>query len=95
VEACLRGSAAIGSRPNRPTGFGAHAAIAFRSSCSGSGFPVSEEHAAGGFDSLTVDPEIVVRQQGSDNSADIVGQPGKTVLGALLRLLFAMETGLR
>jgi len=27
VEACLRGSAAIGSRPNRPTGFGAHAAL--------------------------------------------------------------------
>jgi hypothetical protein len=37
-------------------------------------FPVSEEHAAGGFDSLTVYPEIVVRQQRSDRSADIVGQ---------------------
>jgi hypothetical protein len=38
------------------------------------GFPVSEEHAAGGLDSLTGDPEIVVRQQGSDHAADIVGQ---------------------
>jgi hypothetical protein len=36
--------------------------------------PVSEEHAAGGFHSLTRDPEIVVRQQGSDHAADIVGQ---------------------
>ena len=39
------------------------------------GFPVSEEHAAGGLDSLTGDPVIVVRQQGSDCTADIVGQP--------------------
>jgi hypothetical protein len=30
--------------------------------------------AAGGFHSLTRDPEIVVRQQGSDHAADIVGQ---------------------
>jgi len=38
------------------------------------GFPVLEEHAAGRFDSLTVDPQVVVRQQGSDRAADIVGQ---------------------
>ena len=38
------------------------------------GFPVSEEHAAGDFDSLTVDPEIVVGQQGRDRAADVVGQ---------------------
>jgi hypothetical protein len=34
----------------------------------------SEKHAAGCFNSLTGDPKVVVRQQGSDRAADIVRQ---------------------
>src|SRR5258708_62743 len=57
----------------RRMGFDGHGFLhSFAKRC---GFPVSEEHAAGDFDSLTVDPEIIVRQQGRDRAADIVGQP--------------------
>jgi len=39
------------------------------------GFPVLEEHAAGRFDSLTVDPQVVVRQQGRDAPPISSGRP--------------------
>jgi hypothetical protein len=63
----------------RGSGFSAGKA---RSWFSNSDFPVSEERAAGGFDSLTGNPEIIVRQQGSYRAADIVGQsdPSKSGL---------------
>jgi hypothetical protein len=46
-----------------------------------SDFLFSEECTARGFDSLTVDPVIVVCQQGTDCPADIVGQPNASKSG--------------
>ena len=48
---------------------------------------LSEEHGAGDFDTLAIDPAVVLREERGDHGADVVGRPLEGLRDSLITLI--------